>query len=96
MPDTTKDARIINPPNHPRIFASKVLGVFAEGGGTTTFMFAVTEPQRGTMNSQPEDANVVVASLTLSNNGITELMGAIQSMAAAAALQRQDKPTVAN
>lgn len=92
MPDAPRDLPVIDRRDHPRIFASKVLGVFAEGGGTTTFTLAVTEAHRATMGSEPQEANVVVAALTLSNNAVNELMGAIQNFAAAAAVLKAEKP----
>ena len=97
MPDLPQNVPIIASGNHPRIFASKILGVFAEGGGTITFTLAVTEMHRASMGSEPYEANVIVAALTLSHNGVNELMGALQSMATATAASKAEKsPSGAN
>jgi hypothetical protein len=92
MPDQTNGLAIVDQGRGPRIFASKVLGAFSEGGGTVTFTLAVTEPRRESMDSDPTEVNAVVATLTLSGHGLNELMAAINNLATGAAALKAEKP----
>jgi hypothetical protein len=80
----------------PRLFATRVVNAYSEGGGFYTFTLAVADVRRRQLSSapNPEDlVHAVVATLTLSQQAINELVGSANNLVTAGAALKAEKPT---